>query len=398
MLHERTNRLGSARQLLDRIRHLAGSDNPGAKIDALTVEAALALRGNDLEQARAATNELLAMKLPAPARASAYFTLASIADKQGQSVEAMAMLSEAHAIHLGLAMEIAPEVARSDDEPLRIATKWMLPEQARFPIHATDPSAAQSPVFIVGFPRSGTTMLEQMLDAHPAYVSMDEQPILQSCIEQMKSMGFDYPFELDKLDARQVARIRDVYWSEVARITSVAADQQLVDKNPLNLLRLPIIHRLFPKAKIILALRHPCDVILSCYMQNFRSPAFMVLCSSLERLARSYVNSMESWIHHQQLLGADVLLLKYEETVSGFEQQVGRISDFLGISDQAHLVDFSAHATRKGYISTPSYSQVIQPVTTRAVARWHAYHDYFEPVFPILQPVADHWGYRLSAD
>jgi hypothetical protein len=133
-------------------------------------------------------------------------------------------------------------------------------------------------------------------------------------------------------------------------------------------------------------------------MQNFRSPAFMVLCSSLERLARSYVNSMQCWIHHQQLLHADVLVLKYEETVGDFEQQVERIAKFIGIDDPRHLAGFSRHAADKGYISTPSYSQVVEPVNARAVARWRAYRKYFEPVFPILEPVASHWGYRLSPD
>ena len=72
------------------------------------------------------------------------------------------------------------------------------------------------------------------------------------------------------------------------------------------------------RRRIILALRHPCDVILSCYMQNFRSPAFMLLCSTLERLAKSYVNAMRFWIHHQPLLRPDALTLRYEDTVSDF--------------------------------------------------------------------------------
>jgi hypothetical protein len=131
-------------------------------------------------------------------------------------------------------------------------------------------------------------------------------------------------------------------------------------------------------------------------MQNFRSPAFMVLCSNLERLAKSYVNAMRFWIHHQPLLYPDVLLLRYERTVSDFPGQVKNIADWLGIADQDYLSKFAEHAARKGYISTPSYSQVIEPVNTRAMGRWHAYRRYFEPVLPILQPIADHWGYSLE--
>ncbi|MFL6591596.1 MAG: sulfotransferase [Luteimonas sp.] len=398
MLHERTNRIDSARALLERVRSQAPHGDPDLEADLLTAEAALAMRAKDFARARERTLAMLSLELPAPARANAYFTLASVADKEGDVELAMKMLSEAHSIQLRLGTEIAPEIADSDEDPLRIAAKYMGPEQAEFDADRAAPSARQSPVFIVGFPRSGTTMLEQMLDAHPRFTSMDEQPILQSCIERMKSLGFEYPYELGRLDPPGLSLLREVYWSEVAKVAPPSDGKRLVDKNPLNLLRLPMIHRLFPNAKIILALRHPCDVILSCYMQNFRSPAFMLLCSSLPRLGRSYSNSMQSWIHHQELLGPDVLTLRYEDTVSDFPAQVDRIADFLDIEERRHLEDFSAHAARKGYISTPSYSQVIEPVNTKAVGRWHAYKQWFEPVLPILQPVADHWGYTLEAD
>jgi hypothetical protein len=182
----------------------------------------------------------------------------------------------------------------------------------------------------------------------------------------------------------------------VARIASPSSAPHLVDKKTHNLLRLPINRRLFPNPKNNHALRHPCDVILSCYMQQFRSPAFMVLCSSLERLAKSYSNAMRFWIHHEPMLPPPPLVLRYEETVSQFPRQVERIADYLGVEDRGPLARFSEHAARKGYISTPSYSQVIEPVNTRAMGRWVPYEGWFRPVFPILQPVADHWGYALE--
>jgi tetratricopeptide (TPR) repeat protein len=398
MLHERTNRLDSAEALLARVRAQVGEDDLDLRTDALTVESALAMRRRDYPRARAVTDALLALSLPPAAQASAWYTLATIADKEKRPDEAMAHLARAHALQLQLAAEMVPEVALSDDEPLRIATKWMRAEECGFadaPLPAASASPA-SPVFIVGFPRSGTTMLEQMLDAHPRYASMDEQPILQRCIERMQALGHEYPHALERLDAAQLEEVRAVYWHEVGRVLTLAEGQVLVDKNPLNLLRLPMIARLFPDARIILALRHPCDVVLSCYMQNFRSPAFMTLCSSLERLSKSYVNSMQNWIHHQALLRPNVLRLQYEETVADFPHQVERIAAFLGIEDHDHLARFSEHAAAKGYISTPSYAQVIEPVNTRARGRWQMYRRYFEPVLPILQPVADHWGYGFD--
>ncbi len=398
-LHERTNRVASARALMERLRPHLTDGGIELKIDAMALEGALALREKDHARATDVTESLLQVgKLPPQTEATARFTMAHAADKQHLVDAAMAQLSLAHAIQYRAAAALEPEIAASMEEPLRIAAKWLQPDEARFPQESESPSADQSPVFIVGFPRSGTTMLEQMLDAHPAFVSMDERIIIQTCVERMEAKGFDYPHQLDRLGAEDLQELRALYWKEADKVAARAEGQVLVDKNPLNMLRLPMIRRLFPAARVILALRHPCDVILSCYMQNFRSPAFMILCSTLERLAKSYVNAMRFWIHHQPLLCPDVLLLRYEDTVGDFAGQVERIADYLGISERHHLADFAAHAARKGYISTPSYAQVTEPVNSRAVARWEPYRAYFEPLFPLLRPVASHWRYALEAD
>lgn len=393
-LHERTNRIDSAEALLERFRATASPDDLDLRADALTVEASIAMRRRDYRRAEAAAQALLELSLPPTAHISAWFVLAAIADKEQRTDEAMARLGQAHAMQLELAARIMPEVALSGEEPLRSSTLLMQPEECAF--GDVTAGAVKSPVFIVGFPRSGTTMLEQMLDAHPDFVSMDEQPILQHCIEAMHPMGVEYPHALARLGAAQLDALRTIYWRDVARLVTLREGQVLVDKNPLNILRLPMIARLFPDARIILALRHPCDVVLSCYMQNFRSPTFMTLCASLERLSKSYTNAMRNWIHHEELLRPNVLRLRYEETVEDFPRQVERIADFLRIADHAHLARFSEHAAAKRYISTPSYSQVVEPVNARAKGRWQAYRRYFEPVLPLLQPVADHWGYRFD--
>src|SRR5262249_39402125 len=149
--------------------------------------------------------------------------------------------------------------------------------------------------------------------------------------------------------------LRRLYWGLTARYASLQPGQRLVDKNPLNLLRLPLINRLFPASPIILALRHPCDVILSCYMQNFGSPAFAVLCSTLDRLARGYATAMDFWTHHAALLAPNVMDLRYEDLLADFPGYVQRIGAFLGLEDTAPMLAFHTHARDKGYIGTPSY-------------------------------------------
>jgi hypothetical protein len=154
-----------------------------------------------------------------------------------------------------------------------------------------------------------------------------------------------------------------------------------------------MIARLFPEARIILCLRHPCDVLLSCYMQSFRSPAFMVLCSSLERLARGYVRAFEHWFHQVEVFAPRVLEWRYESVVARFDEHVMRLSHFLDVDDSGPMARFAEHARSKGFISTPSYAQVTQGIHGRAVHRWHAYREMFEPVLPILQPVMERLGY-----
>ena len=167
-LHERTNRVDSASSLLSRAMEQSG-DTTDTDAERLSLEAALAMRDKDYVRAQDATRTLLQLdKLPPPARVNAHFVMARIADKHGHTAEAMSELAAAHAIRFDLASDMLPEIAESPDEPLRIASKWLSAEQAAFPASANAPSRDASPIFIMGFPRSGTTMLEQMLDARPA--------------------------------------------------------------------------------------------------------------------------------------------------------------------------------------------------------------------------------------
>ncbi len=170
-------------------------------------------------------------------------------------------------------------------------------------------------------------------------------------------------------------------------------DVLLVDKNPLNLLWLPMIYRLFPHARFILALRHPCDVLLSNYMQNFMSSSLAVACENLTTLATAYVDAMNHWLHHVGLFKPNVFQSRYEDLVADPAKQTRRIAEYLGLEDAKPMLGFDRHAREKRFISTPSYSQVIEPINAKGVGRWQRYREYFEPVLPILEPMLRHWGY-----
>src|SRR5262249_3485569 len=139
---------------------------------------------------------------------SLYFSLAKVLDREGDTDGAMAALAEAHSRQLLLARQAVPELVKPEAKPLFSATKWIhAQERASWPEYPA-PLTEESPIFVVGFPRSGTTMLEQMLDAHPSLQSMDERAFLQSLIDHMDHHGFEYPYDLGKLSAAQCDELR----------------------------------------------------------------------------------------------------------------------------------------------------------------------------------------------
>jgi hypothetical protein len=255
------------------------------------------------------------------------------------------------------------------------------------------PPLEASPVFVVAFPRSGTTLLEQTLDAHPQLRSMDEQPIVQNALDDIVALGVRYPEELAKLRPDQLRTIRAQYFERAAGKVKLDPGQRLVDKNPLNMLRLPVIRRLFPNAPIILAVRHPCDVVLSCFMQHFRAPHFVLLCSDLQSLAMGYRRSFDFWYQQAAMLSPHVLEIRYENFVADFESGVRELAQFLRLPWDERMLAPAEHARAKGYISTPSYSQVVQPVNQKAVGRWRAYERHIAPIIPQLQPYLARWQY-----
>ncbi len=403
VMFERVNRLDEARAMLARLPPMESIDNPTLVAEINTARAAIAMREKDPARARELLESMIAQQEATRSDKSdinpwrddnLFFPLAKACDKQGDVDATMDALAKAHALQIELARQSLPELLEPGAQPLRTATRWVDAEQFASWPDLPAPSRAESPVFIVGFPRSGTTMLEQMLDAHPSLQAMDERAFLQDLVEGMSRYGYAYPFDLGKLDAQQCDELRAIYWKLTSKVAARTQGQRLVDKNPLNMLRLPLIYRLFPNAPIILALRHPCDVLLSNYMQHFRSNSFAVLCSSLERLASGYVTAMQFWIHHAELFKPHLIRSRYEDLLDDFTTNTQRIGDFLELDNAAPMLRYDQHARDKGFISTPSYTQVIEPPNKKAVDRWRRYQRYFEPVLPVLEPVMRHWGYH----
>ncbi|MFC5438205.1 sulfotransferase [Rhodanobacter umsongensis] len=397
LLYERNNQIDAAqnelRQLPSEALDALPADAEQARADGWRAHAVMAMRRGAHADAEALYQRVLACTIDDESRASAAFGLAAARDRQGRYPEAWQARCTAHATQLDIARNVVPELLAADSQPLQVAGGDLGHATRADWKPLSSPDSRHSPVFVVGFPRSGTTLLEQMLDAHPDFRSMDERAYIHDLIEGMALVGQHYPADLASLTQQDADQLRSVYRRLVGKVLPDLGERRLVDKNPLNMLCLPMIMRLFPHARIILCLRHPCDVLLSCSMQPFRSPAFMVLCSSLPRLARGYARAFEQWYRDVDAFAPRVLEWRYESVVSQFDDQVDRLGQFLETSDASPMARFAEHARDKRFISTPSYAQVTEGVHRKAVGRWQNYREQFEPVLPLLQPWIDRLGY-----
>ena len=390
---ERFNRIDEARVLAGQLPDPATVEDPDLRGEINEAIAVITARGKDPARARKLLENLLGEPGADRRDTMTWFLLAKLCDKLDDTSACMEYLRLAHESQMKIAVQLVPELVEPSANPMNI-TDYVVGEQEFRNWKPVDaPTLEDSPVFVLGFPRSGTTMLEQMLDAHTGMASMDEQPFVQRVIEQMQAMGCQYPEQLGELDSAQCEQLRTTYWRAVAQLVQLQPGQRLVDKNPLTMLRLPLLVRLFPNAKIIFVVRHPCDVVFSNYLQHFNAPAYIALCSTLPRLANGYAAAMRFWHRHVELLKPQVFEWRYEDAIRDFDAHVEKLGAFLQLNDTAPLRSFSEHAKRKGFIGTPSYAQVVQPVYASSIGRWRRYSEYFEPVLPLLEPAMRHWGY-----
>jgi hypothetical protein len=252
------------------------------------------------------------------------------------------------------------------------------------------------PVFLVGFPRSGTTLTGQLLAAHSGIHTLDERPTLAPVItdfgteERLELIADLSPETIVAHRTRYRQLLRDMAGTE-------GRGRLIVDKNPLYLCYLGLIRRFFPEARVIVIHRDPRDVCLSNFMQDFALSPFMQNFLTLEHTVAFYDTVMNLFYHFRANLDLAMLEVRYEDLVADFREAAGRMMSFLGLEWEEGIASFYEQAQRR-FIRTPSYQQVIQPIYSSAKGRWRNYEAQLAPHLARLQPHIEDLGYQGEGD
>jgi tetratricopeptide (TPR) repeat protein len=260
-------------------------------------------------------------------------------------------------------------------------------------------SDVAQPIFILGFPRSGTTLLEQTLSAHPLIDAGDELPLINeisAMLPRMLASPLGYPEALAELwmgdKCEELDNLRDWYLQKVRQMGVVNGHAtRFTDKMPLNETHLGLIALMFPEAPLIHVLRHPLDVMVSAFSNAFTHGYFCA--SDLATAAVHYVRVMDLVEHYRAEMMLRYLPVRYEAMVSDQQSTVRSVLSFIGEEFDPACLRF--HENRR-YARTASYAQVTEPLYDRSVGRWKHYRQYLEPVLPILQPVMERLEYSLN--
>ena len=233
-----------------------------------------------------------------------------------------------------------------------------------------------------------------MLARHPRLAAISEKSALgglRTALPDIVGRAIKLPEALDGLTNDELTAIRSWYRRRSAELAG-AEDRRIVDKLPLNIIRLGEINRVFPDAQVIVALRDPRDVALSCFMQSFGANPAMANFQDLADTARFYDAVMGLWRHYREVLSLDWLEYRYEDLAREPEPTLRRVLDFLGEPWHDAVLDHQGDVIGT-YIETPSRRDLAQPLTDRAVGRWRAYVHQLAPVLPVLAPHVEAFGY-----
>ncbi len=246
--------------------------------------------------------------------------------------------------------------------------------------------------FLLGFPRSGTTLLDTILRSHKDIDVIEEKPLI-STIEKLVQEKFNTKIEnIFNISEENVIKLRQNYF-ELLRKYKTNNINLVIDKLPLNTVSLPLINLLFPQSKIIFTHRHPYDTVLSCFQQYFQANEAMANLISLKSSSIMYDQIMSAWDLYKNNLPLDFITSKYEHLIDDLDGHMLKVLDFLGLGWDQNVKNYRNTALERVNIHTPSSSQVIQPLYKSSIDKWKNYNKYFEDCHQYLEKWISYFDY-----
>ena len=394
--------------------------------------------------------------------------LAGICDKLDDTARAMGYAAEANRLsaQLSAAKGIGKtgflefiENRRRYFQPDRVA-RWRVQSSDSIPAPAAagssrsspalQPANAATPAFVIGFPRSGTTLLDTLLRGHPRIEVAEECDAAPAMVNRLSGASDAGLADLGSLSPGAIENARAVYLDrlnqhlrnsaaagaiaatppveagtpaaaaeagaashatganrsgaavEASNISTAVGESKpgaatdaitAIDRFALNIVYAGEIHRVFPGARFILMLRHPADCVLSCYLRTFTETSANASFHTLEEAVYLYDRVFRLWTQYNEVLNLNVIEVKYENLVENVERACRPVLEFLELPWHPGILDHERTARNRPFIRTASYNQVIQPVYSQASGRRLRYRDHLEPVLPTLEPWIERFGY-----
>lgn len=327
--------------------------------------------------------------------------------QQGQILDSLGRYDEAFQAFAGFKQQLRERTgqtyqAERAETLVRELRAFFTPGRTRMLARAGVRQNGPQPIFIIGFPRSGTTLLEQTLSCHPDIAAGDELPIIGHIADhsqQLLGSPGEYPKSLSELwlgdRAGFIDSMRDQYLNEAAQIGALDPSKRwFTDKMPLNETHLGLIHLLFPQSPILHLVRHPLDVVLSVF-SNALTHGFYC-ATALESAAAHYALIADLIAHYRSVIpGLRYHAVRYEDLVADQERVVREALAFIGAPFDPATLSFHENAR---YARTASYAQVTEKLYDRSVYRHRQYRRHLAPVVPVLAPAIERLGYAVEVD
>jgi tetratricopeptide (TPR) repeat protein len=391
-LCERAHQLDEAQELIERTVR-SGFDLPLVAL----VRGRIQRRQGRLEEAEASFRGVIA-KLPADSEwaAQAWSDLALMRDAAGDyagAIEAIGRCKQVQRLREQPYMEAS--------ERVHVAMRAMIDAITRDDFRRWRDEAAELPpartALLTGFPRSGTTLLEQVLDAHPDVISSEERDFLGSeLFHVVVGQRRNAPL-LELLNDFPVAKIaheRMRYFQAMEYLLGERVGGRMhLDKNPAYNLTLPFMLRLFPETRLIVALRDPRDVVLSCYLRYLPLNAVSVRFLDVRRTAERYALDMGAWLRFRDIVEIPWRQVRYEDAVANLEQVARAALETLGLPWDERVLAYRERLSQDKRVTSPSYEAVARPIYTSAIGRWRHYAAALEPALATLAPFVREFGY-----